>query len=293
MHRSRTVKRKGIGRRFAGMATALLLVPLVGAAVAEDRRPVAGWEGRTGPLPPGAIVIPDKQNYFQGSYMAFASPWAAMFDTRLKAGEHFRDEIVVQPATFPDGTTIRTRWPVARPEKSGVWGYHFVAYGHYDGKDPPPGAIPPKQVRDIAEFRQSFRFSYRYSPNFNLLNEFYLTRLPGDMTDKLFEIGFFLHVPPVTMDFIRAVGVDEGDYTDSEGRHWGISRHEKFIRIYPKDGRDVREGTIDVREFLKALVARKVITGQEWFNGIAFGTEPVAGAGQTEIDIHRWKVDFR
>lgn len=53
------------------------------------------------------------------------------------------------------------------------------------------------------------------------------------------------------------------------------------------------EGTIDVREFLKALVARKVITGQEWFNGIAFGTEPVAGAGQTEIDIHRWKVDFR
>lgn len=293
MDRAGNARKRSLLRPLAGMVTALLLVPFVGPAEADDRRPGPGWEGNEKALPAGAIVLPDKKNYFQGPYMAFASPWSAMLDSRLRAGVDFRDKIIVQPATFPDGTTIRTRWPVARPEKSGVWGYHFVAYGHYDGKDPPPGAIPPKKVRDIAELKQSFRFSYRYSPNFNLLNEFYLTRLPGDLSDKLFEIGFFLHVPPVTLDFIRAVGVNEGDYTDSQGRRWGISRHEKFIRIYPLDARDVSEGTLDVREFLHVLVERKVITGEEWFNGIAFGTEPVAGAGQTELEIHQWKVDYR
>jgi hypothetical protein len=57
-------------------------------------------------------------------------------------------------------------------------------------------------------------------------------------------------------------------------------------------GEDFLQGEIDISRVLKLLVHSGVITGKEWFNGIAFGTEPTEGAGRTRLTIEHWRVDY-
>ena len=237
------------------------------------------------------IILTDQQPYFQGSYEAYASPWSTFFDNRLVRGTDFLDTITVYPATFPDGTVIDSRWPLTKPEKSGVWGYHALSFGNYDGGHPP--VLPrPQQVKDIHELSEEFEFSYEGSGNFNLLNEFYLTSLPGDAAAKVIEIGIFLHVPESTVRFIRS-GEQIGVFTDQDGQIWKITQAKGYVMIVADGNADVRRGRADLRQILAFLMAKNVITGEEWFNGLAFGMEPVEGAGRTQLRIEHWRVVYR
>lgn len=267
-----------------------LALPLVLATTQGDAK--RGDDKPKDEPPAKTITLQDRENFYQGSYLAYASPWSTFVDTAMKRGEDFFDTITVNPETFPDGTVINSRWPTLRPMKTGVWGYHAVSFGRYDGGDPPE-KVEPKQVKAIEQLVQCFKFSYKNSPNFNLLNEFYLTSAPGDTKAKVIEIGFFLHLPPNGGFDELSAKTKITRFKDSSYRDWVITRGEKFVTIFPEDGRDVTEGTIDVREFLKVLIDNGVITGNEWFNGIAFGMEPTRGGGQTELTVERWKVFYK
>ena len=54
---------------------------------------------------------------------------------------------------------------------------------------------------------------------------------------------------------------------------------------------DVLTGTIDCKAALDFLRAKGQLTGEEWFNGIAFGIEPVTGSGSLRVES--WAVDYR
>lgn len=276
---------QAVSRRVTGIwptALSLCLASVFAPGLADARPAQKG---------PKIVTVGDRENYFQGSYTAYASPWSIFFDKTLVRGKHYLDTIAINPATFPNGTLIRSRWPVDRPMKTGVWGYHALSYGNYDGGNPKI-PIASKKVVDIAQLSQTFNYSFRHSPNFNLLTEFYLTSKQGDSQAKVFEVGFFLYTPRWNFhDLLRKARI--GAYTDSASRRWIILQEGTFIMFVPEHGAAIMEGTIDVREFLNRLIEYKVITGQEWFNGIAFGMEPIKGAGRTDLLIERWRVDYK
>ena len=236
------------------------------------------------------IVLQDGQPYFQGSYSAYASPWSTFFDKTLVHGTDYLDTITVRPSTFPNGTLIETRWPTTTPVKSGVWGYHAVSFGNYDGGKTPK-AVTPRRVKDIRKLEQAFAFAYSGSTNFNLLSEFYLTSRAGNAAAKVIEIGYFLHTPPSSARYNRAA-TPLGAFTDSAGRGWMITQAKTYVMVTPTDARDIPRGRIDIRELLDLLVRKGVISGDEWFNGIAFGMEPTEGGGRTRLRIIHWRVVY-
>jgi hypothetical protein len=245
------------------------------------------------PLPKGSsatVILQDRMPYYRGSYQAFASPWSTFFDASLVHGIDFRDTIAVDPATFPDGTIIESMWP-KRPPKTGVWGYNAVSYGNYDGGRPPE-RVTPKQVKDLKRLNEAFSYRFSGSPFFNLLTEFYLTAKPGDETSKLVEIGLFLHTPALTSAFARS-GERIGDYRDRQGRIWTIRRQGTYYLVIPNDGADVQSGTLELQPLLAFLMTKHVLSGAEWFNGMAFGVEPASGGGRTRLIVDHWHVDYQ
>lgn len=228
--------------------------------------------------------------WYKGRYSAYVSPWGAAAE-KARIGIDYADAITIRPRTFPDGTVIETLWPTRALTRAGVWGYMALSYGNYDG-GAPPVAVVPRRVRDIRILAQSFAYRYAGSDRFNLLTEFYLTSRAGDSAAKVVEIGFLLHTSPSSRGFV-AGGRSLGSYVDADGRRWLMTRNGNFVTIAPSGFVDVRQGRIDMRAALAALVRNGTITGAEWFNGVGFGTEPTVGAGRTRIDVARWRVDYR
>ena len=151
--------------------------------------------------------------------------------------------------------------------------------------------VRPRQVKNIATLRQTFAYSATGSRNYNLLNEFYLTSAPGDSRAKVIEIGYFLHAPAQTLAWNRT-GQMIGIFVDAWGTRWTVTKRGTFVTITPTYVETIPRGTIDVAHMLRFLRERQVITGEEWFNGIAFGTEPTEGAGDTAIKVLEWQVTY-
>lgn len=235
---------------------------------------------------PGSVRLPDQTFYTSGAYSAFASPWSSYLDKSLQRERDFLDSIVVQPATFPDGTLIEWKWPFRRPKVAGVWGYLAVSYGNYDG-GLPQVTVEPKQVKDIDSLSEDISWSASGFTSYNLLNEFYLTRDAGKSDQKVIEIGLLLHPESRRNPFIEGARL-VGRYADREGRSWQVVLNGTFCMFIPDH--DVSDGQIDLKAMLDFLVDKTVITGSEWFNGLAIGVEPVWGQGSTTIAI--WKVHY-
>ena len=236
----------------------------------------------------GVQHLGEFQNYTQGAYGAYASPWSTLTDKSLQRGVDYLDIVDVSPDTFPDHTVLYWRWPTHVSQKTGVWGYMHLFLGNYDGGKPPV-LTQPRQVNGIHTLAEYFDLAYGTPSDFNLLNEFYLTSRAGAAAAKRVEIGYFLHASAEGAAFFeRAKPL--GAYRDEAGRLWQVRMAGTYCMLIPADARDFLKGSIDVRATLAFLQARGVIKGDEWFNGIALGSEPIKGAGR--LDVNVWKVVY-
>ncbi|WAC18286.1 hypothetical protein OVA24_13685 [Luteolibacter sp. SL250] len=236
----------------------------------------------------GTRVLGDREFFTQGSFIAYAAPWSTDFGAgkALRHGIDYQDEITVRPETFPADVGISWHWPLTPPKETGVYGYHAISYGSYDGGIPEK-AIPSRQVKAIATLTETFRFSTaRPIGDFNLLTEFFLTKSPGT-EEKVAEVGFFLRTAKSAVEFADA-GEQHGIFTDPAGRKWKVATqsapHGPYHMFIPEDAAEVPEGTIDFKAALDFLRAKKQITGGEWFNGLAFGIEPITGSGSLHVE---------
>lgn len=230
-------------------------------------------------------VLADKEFFTKGSFIAYAAPWSTEFGDgkALKHGVDYADEIVVRHETFPANVDFSWHWPLTPPKETGVFGYHALSYGSYDGGEPET-PIKPRQVKAITTLTETFRFSMaRPIGDFNILTEFFLTKTPGT-EDKVAEIGFFLRTAKSATEFADA-GEQLGTFTDANGRKWKVAQqlapHGPYYMFFPEG--EVLEGTVDFKAALDFLKGKKQITGEEWFNGLAFGIEPVAGSGSLHV----------
>ena len=236
-------------------------------------------------------VLGDREFFTKGAFIAYAAPWSTYFGagTALKRGVDYADEIVVRPGSFPADTEISWHWPLVPPKHTGVYGYNALSFGTYDGGTPEV-AVTPRQVKEIDALSTTFRYSLAHPiGDFNVLSEFYLTSKPAGA--KVAEIGFFLRPSRSAVTF-AADGTQLGPYVDATRRPWKVARqptpHGPFYMFLP--AAEVPAGSIDCKAALDFLRSKGCVTGEEWFNGIALGIEPVTGSGSMRVE--RFTVDY-
>jgi hypothetical protein len=258
-------------------------------AVATDVQASAADRVKPARVSSTALVLGDAVNHFQGPYVAYAGDWSVrMGGVRLRHGVDYADSIVVEPATFPAGTEIRWSWPMATPPK-GVYGYMHVAYGYYAG-GVPHEPIPSRRIKDIAALKTVYRVAAsQTSGGYNVLSETFLTSASGDFKTKLKEIGFLTEISRTGREFFgysRALG----QWRDPSGVTWSVAEAGGYYMFVPADG-ELEAGTLHYDEAFRWLTSRGELTGEEWFNGLAIGIEPVAGSGTARIED--WKIEYR
>ncbi len=231
---------------------------------------------------PATITLGDHQNYTIGPYLAYLGPWNK---GRLVYGKDYTESLTVRPATFPNATSIVWRWPRTPPAEHGVYNFLHIAFGNYNNtvvQTP----IAPKKVSAIKTLIQTHDLTLTGElEGYDVITDFFLTRAPGDSKTQAFEIEVFLHTPPYSADFVRS-GRQIGVFREA-GRAWTvalIARPTPIILFAPARSGEVKAGTIDLAAMLRYLIAQKVLTGEEYFNGLGLGVEVRQGAGAATIN---------
>ncbi len=262
----------------------LVVVALVVGVLAAPFAFRAGGKG-------DRITVKARTTYTAGKYYGFVSPWAVDDQPILRRWANFSETMWVDLRAFPARTRFNWAWPPYAPRNGpGVWGYHHLGYGNYDG-GVPETPVTPRRVRDIRVLKTAFAWTgdFRFG-DATILTEFYLRRDPRENESKRLEIGWFFHVAPATRSFV-ASGRQLGLYTDPAGRPWRATLQDRFLTFSPADDGDVPAGILDMRHALDWLVAKRLARPEDWVSGVAIGAEPIKGFGSVEIT--RWQVQFQ
>ena len=229
-------------------------------------------------------ILRDREFYTKGSFIAYAAPWSTYFGSgkALKHGVDFVDEIAIQPETFPANVEFSWHWPLTPAKATGVYGYNALSFGSYDG-GVPQVPIAPRRVKEISTLVETFSFAVaRPVGDFNALTEFFLTDKAGGKNGA--EIGFFPRAAKSAVAFANA-GEQLGTFTDASGRGWKVGVQTApagaYYMFVPDS--EILSGSIDFKAALDFLRAKGRLTGEEWFNGLAFGIEPVTGSGSLRV----------
>lgn len=257
------------------------------------------WFGsRSSARTKGRVVAPvvssgriTKVGNFQGYAANPYNAWTGMWGVNIPANDTLvaTSSLDVDPATFPDGTIFT--WNVTPdPDWSGVNGYLHVSYGNYDDS---PGVITPRQVYTITDLDLIVDWTFSGSNGSGLLSECWLTPVatPSGSPTRLYEVAFFPKLSPAGVSYVNSLpNVGSGSFTDSGGIAWnvreGVSGTNQPYYIAYRPGNVDFKGTLRYDDYFAFLINSGKITGNEWFNGVAFGVEPHSGAGSLTI------VDF-
>lgn len=272
---------------------------LVALAMAALAVVILGMSQRTRPgghLPPNPIAptrtsvrLEDGVNYLQGAYLAYAGDWSVRAKgLPLRHGVDYRDVLFIEPDTFPAGTEIHWAWP-ERPPQAGVYGFMHVAYGYYAG-GVPKEEVPSRRIKDIRKLKTHFMISTsNIDGQYNILSETFLTRVSRDFASRSAEVGFLSAVSDDGRIFFD-LGRSLGSWTDPDQRVWSVAVQGQYFMFIPAEAA-ARAATLHFDEAFRWLISKQELTGEEWFNGLAIGAEPVSGSGTMRLEA--WDVDYR
>jgi hypothetical protein len=233
----------------------------------------------------------DQQFYTKGSYGAFCFPFGALGETPpLSRPADYLDEFRIDPATFPANTTLNSRFPdrATTAPNLGVWAYPQLSYGNYDGGTVQT-PVTPYRVGAFQALSDTFDQSFT-GGNSNGLSEFYLCSASGDNAAKVLEVGWFFN-PIASSTAFNQSGTQRGIFTDGAGRQWNCGQSGTFLTFSPIDGLPTNTATgFNRLAFLTWLKGLGVITGLEWINGIALGTEPIRNINTHQVNA--WQVTW-
>lgn len=232
----------------------------------------------------GTLLPSNFQSYAASPYSAYTGMWGVNVlpqNANLQATSSLR----VFPATFPKGSVFT--WNVTRdPNWAGVEGYLTVAYGNYDNT---PGRITPWPVYAITNLSLSVGWTLTGDASSGLLCECWLspTATPTGPVTKTAEIGFMPRVSATTATYFAGLAqVGSGSFTDHNGVTWNVrvdtSPAQPYFIAYRPGNADF-QGVLPFTDLFAFLIGAGKITGNEWFNGVAFGVEPYSGAGTLTV----------
>ena len=266
------------------------IAPVTDPAPVTNPVPVADPAPVTSPAPAGTPITLSadfaSSHTDAGPYWAENSTWN---EGNLVNGTDFTQSVTLDSANFPNNTTITWNWPNT-PAGGNVYSYPAVFYGDYPGFPAPATDVTAEQVNNIHMLTLSQNVSLSgQTDQYDAMYDGYLTSTPdGGQSDIQHEIEVYVHQPSYVQDWIA--NLPQHSYTDSQGMQWTIASSGNIVIFAPTNGQDLTNNNIDLKGLLQAAAADGVISGNEYFNGIALGNEPREGSGS--MTIHSFSVNY-
>lgn len=245
-----------------------------------------------------SIVIPDtavypNDRYASGAYLAFQ----AVNDVVSPRSQN----MVVYPGLFQNGTIFNWTWPVGADTSVKSW--NAIDFGNYLNTDVPV-PIPPGKISALNTLKVRTVWTYTSTADSaNVTMDFFLynsaTSTAGAM---LAEFQIFYHTPNSTKAFVDSV-TNLGTYTSpaidgTPSIAWKVGRQTAnffgtpYYLFYPSDQSDKFDMTFDVKAALAWLsvpnptTGLTYLTGNEYFNGLGTGIEPMLKSGQAVLQTY-------
>lgn len=235
-------------------------------------------------------VLTDGKPYASGHYMSFLAPWNK---GSLVEGIDYTECLTFNRSSYPDGQRISWSWPEVPPKSKGVYNFLAVDFGNYDNTVV-MSPIRPSRVRDIDKLTQQYALDISGdNQGFDVIDDLFLTSKSGDTSKKLFEIEIFLHSPGFAIKY--ASGATQIGTFRASGTEWSasIDRHLSSaadILVLPAKRGDILAGTLDVKAVFDYLISAKILSGEEYFNGLGLGVEVRHGDGS--LSINRLSITY-
>lgn len=243
-------------------------------------------------FPPGSLrQIGNFQSYAKPPYQCYTGMFGVY--NPLNNALVATSEKLVYPDNFPNKTKIS--WDITPdPDWAGINGMLAIGWGNYDDS---AGSITPRQLSTITSLILDVDWTFVGDNSTGLLCETWLTsiaRPSGGISgspDVRYEVGFLPKVSTGAHDWLLFGGpVSVGGYTDSHGVHWNVSQADNgqgtpYLIAY-RDGYVSHQGIFDFKDLFTFLVGAGQITGNPYFNGLAFGAEVVSGVASLEYNSY-------
>lgn len=193
----------------------------------------------------------------------------------------------VFPTQFPAKT--RLEWDVTPGSWGGINGYQHIDYGNYDDS---PTTLTPKQTKNITSMMVDCNWTFPGVNQSGLLCECWLTpasHASGPVSNTaVFEVGFFPKCSPGSQAY-AAGAIPVGSFVDVNGVTWNVGQEVSGVGAFPyfvatRNSYAEHQGVLDFKSYFAFLQTQGKITGNEWFNGVAFGPELYIGSGVVTVD---------
>jgi hypothetical protein len=259
--------------------------PVTSAPPVDNPPPVASSPPATDPAHSAAPATLSADwatsNTDAGPYWAMNSTWN---ENGLVNGTGFTQSLTMENPDSPNiGTTITWNWPNT-PAGYNVYSYPAVFYGDYAGFNAPANNVTAEQINSLKTLTLSQNVSFSGNTDqYDGMYDGYTTSKPdGDSSTVQHEVEVYIHSPGYVQDWIE--NLPQHQFTDSQGLQWTIATQGNIVIFAPSDFRDLTNYTTDLKGLLQAAVADGVMSGSEYFNGIALGNEPREGSGSMTIN---------
>lgn len=219
----------------------------------------------------GIVTLSDYKYYGAGVWSAFVAPFGA---GKLVSGVGYTESIVLNPATFPAETISTWNFP-ATPSSTGVYAFNQLSYGDSNGG---PHSTPSVQIKNLNTLTTTHNLSIDGGENnYDVMYDGFLTSTAYGA--NIHEISIFVHTPAFVTSYVTSIP-QIGSFTGS-GVTWTVAQAAPGGQIVfmPASQADELFATIDMKAMFAYLVSKGVLTGNEYFNGIALGVEPYENGG--------------
>ena len=266
----RFISRRSVAAIASALAFHQLTIPSAVTALAKEK-------------PQRFRTLSDSQGYTKGHYTAFMAPYNK---GSLLEGVDYMESFEVDPEGFPNGSSIAWNWPASHTNAP-VRGFLAIDYGNYYNTAPEL-SVPSSRVKDINTLVCTHDLSISGTKSgFNVIINFFLTAT-RDPNSILFEVEVFLHTPSFAQLYLdRCLSL--GTFASAPGMIWKAVKdpsavHGPDLLFHLAGPGNLLVGSVDLGEMLSWLMGRGVITGDEFFNGLAIGVEPQQHDGALAIN---------
>jgi hypothetical protein len=253
----------------------------------DPRGPAStGSTGDTGSTGGTTVLSGDWATYniSNGPYWAYNSIWNK---GGLVNGKDFTQSLTLDNANFPNGSVLAWSWPNT-PAQNNVYSSPCLMFGTYAQVAAPTPTIPYKQINAINTLTVTHNVTLSSDPTkFDAIYDFYLQSSTDTSTQGLFEIELHMHTPEYFIDWINH-SLTKYNFTDAAGTNWIIAWNRgvssPMIIFVRADFADNLNATVDLKALLMAAKANGLLTGNEYFTGLAMAVEPREGSGSMTIN---------
>jgi Bacterial Ig-like domain len=201
------------------------------------------------------------------------------------------ESLILDDSLFPNSVAMYWTWP--SETKPSITSFAAVDYGNYaDGTPATP--ILSSRLSDITTLTEYHGFTAAGAlSGYNVIDDMFLTSVAGGDNAHAAEVEVLYHTPVNSQAWISSltqigsVEVSNVKWIVSEGPNERGVPDYVFSRA---NNQDLGAGEFNIKDMLDYLVSTGAVSGNLYFNGMAFGVETDSGSGS--LHLNTYMVDY-